>query len=742
MQGLKSSLCAVGLLFIVFTMNMTVPTAGAEDGTSLNGTETIRDGRIISVLTIPDQTYERTWNINAGEWASVTSECDQCSVTLNVDGLDHDASTPVAVQASANGTAALTITSPVSELVSYSLIETIHEVNPTIRPSPGEAIVSKPVWQCNHTTACSMVDIGLEAVPSTEFTDAEFLLGVLEDGHAEYIAVPVSEGDTLELQILHATADIEVEVFMQTDTEVHLNQSLAQPMALETNARPDEAYWHAEDQGRFILKVSTQSPTSAFAIKQVLHASTAASHMLNLSEQTMINGYHEATVIIETTDTATLNVQALHRNVTAQIQQLVDGAWLSATQVVFDASAMQMIYPYPNASAFQIKMHGERFAIEVGSTGFSDMGSMVEAPSQLPTNSMTSNESWPSLAMDTEPIEGELTLAIHDTADVFKIEVNGYEDSIYLIQVKLMSSHLEHLQLDMWEMDQAIWEAVDTRNAHIINGKIMTALELPPGTHFVRVSHVDVANATNHTWGSQVAPVNYMISTASEMIEEGYAPYFPPDDDTVKWGEVARWFMGLLFLAPCLYFAVIFSSNRKRAMEMSHKTEQLAWFKHQMDSGGAQPDTLRKSLDKSLQAIAQLDWSTACTTWGSPDGQHRTEGVAMAAWILDPRLAKTDGGLPIMVGIHVLKGNWELAALRLDAPEGQPWEVVNVEPRFLHRGEEIFLDTMREGNITFLTLEIRGQSNAVDVELNGRSDGQPTAARMPQALLLRSQSEE
>jgi hypothetical protein len=233
-----------------------------------------------------------------------------------------------------------------------------------------------------------------------------------------------------------------------------------------------------------------------------------------------------------------------------------------------------------------------------------------------------------------------------------------------------------------------------------------------------------------------------MISTASEMIEEGYAPYFPPDDDTVKWGEVARWFMGLLFLAPCLYFAVIFSSNRKRGMEMSLKTEQLAWFKHQMDSGGAQPNTLRKSLDKSLQAIAQLDWSTACTTWGSPDGQHRTEGVAMAAWILDPRLAKTDGGLPIMVGIHVLKGNWELAALRLDAPEGQPWEVVNVEPRFLHRGEEIFLDTMREGNITFLTLEIRGQSDAVDVELNGRSDGQPTAARMPQALLLRSQSEE
>ena len=730
------------MLLIVFTMNMALPTAGAEDGTSPNGTETIREGRIISVLTVPDQIYERTWNLDAGEWASVTSECDQCSVTLDVDGVNLDASTPIAVQASANGTATLTITSPVSELVSYSLIEVIDEVNPTIRPSPGENMATKPVWRCDLTTACSMVESGLEAVPSTEFTDEEFLLGVLEDGQSEYIAVPVSEGETLELQILHTTADIEVEVFMQTDTEMHLNQSLALSMALQTNTRPDEAYWHAEQDGRFILKVSTESPTVAFAIKQVLHASTAASNMVNLSEQSIINGYHEATIIIETTDTASLNVQALHRNVTAQIQQLVDGTWLSSTQMVFDASTSEIIYPYPNASAFQVKMYGERFAIEVGTASFRDSGTMVEAPSQLPTNSMVSNASWPSLAMDTEPVEGELTLAIHDTADVYKIEVNGYEDSIYLVQVRLMSSHLEHLQLDMWEIDQAVWEAVDTRNAKIVNGKIVTALELPPGTHFARVSHVDVANATNHSWGSQVDPVDYMISTASEMIEEGYAPYFPPDDDTVKWGEVARWFMGLLFLAPCIYFAVIFSSNRKRAMEMSLKTEQLAWFKRQMDSGEAQPNVLRKSLDKSLQAIAQLDWSTACTTWGPPDGQHRTEGVAMATWILDPRLAKTDGGLPIMVGIHILTGNWELAALRLDAPQGQPWKVVNVEPRFLHRGEEIFLDTMREGNITFLTLEISGSADAVDVELNGRSDGKPTAARMPQALLLKAQSEE
>ena len=133
---------------------MALPTASAEDEASPNGTESVRDGRIISVLTVQDQIYERTWDLSAGEWASVTSECDQCSVSLHVDGMNLDASTPVAVQESENGTATLTITSPVSELVSYSLIESIDEANPTIRPSPGENMASKPVWRCELTTAC------------------------------------------------------------------------------------------------------------------------------------------------------------------------------------------------------------------------------------------------------------------------------------------------------------------------------------------------------------------------------------------------------------------------------------------------------------------------------------------------------------------------------------------------------------------------------------------------------------
>ena len=87
-----------------------------------------------------------------------------------------------------------------------------------------------------------------------------------------------------------------------------------------------------------------------------------------------------------------------------------------------------------------------------------------------------------------------------------------------------------------------------------------------------------------------------------------------------------------------------------------------------------------------------------------------------------------------MIGIHVIEGDWELAALRFDAPDGAAYEVVSVEPRFLHQGEEVFLDALSEGHRTFLMIGLQGSAPSVDIELNGRINNQPFAARIPETL--------
>ena len=56
------------------------------------------------------------------------------------------------------------------------------------------------------------------------------------------------------------------------------------------------------------------------------------------------------------------------------------------------------------------------------------------------------------------------------------------------------------------------------------------------------------------------------------------------------------------------------------------------------------------------------------------------------------------------------------------------------QPRFLHQGEEIFLDALGQGHRTFLMVELNGNAPSVDIELNGRIKQQPFAARIPETL--------
>ena len=136
MHGLSLSVRAWSLLLIVLTMNLAMLPVTAEDEGGENGTETVRDGRVIGVLTSPEQTYERTWFIEQNEWMSLSVDCDQCTVLLEVDGTSTEITNQVTYQAIQNGTASMQISSPITEFVSYSLIERIDETNPTVRPSP------------------------------------------------------------------------------------------------------------------------------------------------------------------------------------------------------------------------------------------------------------------------------------------------------------------------------------------------------------------------------------------------------------------------------------------------------------------------------------------------------------------------------------------------------------------------------------------------------------------------------
>ena len=169
--------------------------------------------------------------------------------------------------------------------------------------------------------------------------------------------------------------------------------------------------------------------------------------------------------------------------------------------------------------------------------------------------------------------------------------------------------------------------------------------------------------------------------------------------------------------------------------------ERLRILTSLLDEGKESPEQTRKSLVRSLQAVATLPWQSAIASWGEPKHAYTTEGTSLAVWNLDPRLAKTHGNWPIMVGLNTEQDTWEVAAFRFDAPYGQALTVDSVEPRLLHQGEEVFIDTIAKNSTIFFTIDLIGNATQVDVELNGQVEGVPRAMRIPSTLDRLSEEE-
>jgi len=718
-----------------------VPFTSAESGTD---DSVYIDGRVVGYMSNGVDNHSRQWSIGEGQWTSLVLECQQCSAEIDLAGVIHQVTSKITVQSNSNGTATLNLYSPLTETVRYSLIETIDESFPSVRPAPSENVVQRDLEYCVNVTECIQATKGhLDGIPFGEYSSQHFATGVLEEVGTEYIAFSMTGGDTLELQVMHATNDIAVSVYYQnSSSEVHHELTLVQPQGLNASESGENGLWHFDETGRALVKIDGSIANTAWAIKTMRYTENTSLQLIENPHELILVGHHLTLATLAINETQKFTFQPLYLDATIRIDQLVGASWIFGDELNISTDPPFVFYPYPNISAVRVHLLSPVHYVTVQVDDFSDLDSGLEAPSVRPLSRLSENTSWPIMNLDSGPIEGEMTLSIHDTADVYKLEVNGWFESKHLVQFTLESMAIEQFELEVWSMDQDSWEVIDSRRSTFSNGKIQASLELGPGTHFLRVALVDATNSTPHPWGEDAPSLTYLLSSSYSLLDEGEEPYFPPDENAEKWGVRARFFLGSLFLLPVLYLGVSQYRNAKSAREMSTKSEQLAWFKSQLDSGEVTPKQSRANLTKALQTVTLLSWDEANSTWGKPDLDYRTDNVAMAVWKLDSRIAKSEGAIPLMVGVHIIEGNWDLAALRFDAPVGQPWNVEHVEPRFLNRGEEVFLDTMVKGNRTFIMAELHGTAAAVDVELNGRMDGKPSAIRVPSTLRILDLEEE
>ena len=695
--------------------------------------------RLFSVEVNPDSTSTIELTLEANTANLLAWNCTACSVSTDDAKLQTSSSVgqTMVIITNQTTTIALEVTGQNAETVDMMLLEHLNDGHPTTRPAPGEDDTVTSIQPCMLEAGCTSVTLERSTANVALNAEAAFLIhGLFESDKAEYLTFNVSEGETMEWQWLATSDEVQVELYHQTGTDERLLPGkFVTPTAFNTlNQATRSMWWTVPEDGRVVAKVSSPMTDTVWAAYAMTHQPIGQTSLIGEDLQQGINllGYGQREVLFQWNDTEALRLQAVHANVSVTIDQLMDGQWVDGQPQTITPDESFAVYPYPNTSVGRLILEtASVMALEVQSDSFTDANGL-EAPSYRPASLETNNGSWPILNL-TSVSQGEFTLAVHDTVDTYRLVVDGWEDSIHFVQFTI-SGDLENLEVQLWDIDQNSGEVLATDITEQVGGELKIGLQVGRGTHYFQLRFQNASAETPHLWGVDVAPRTYTIQGAYSLVDEGEEPWFPPDEDAVFWGGVARWFLGALFLIPVFYLAYTMQTQRRFAEELATAKQRLAWYTARLDSGETDNKTARSDLAKVLQVVAQLDWQEGLDAWGEQRTEHRTEDVALAVWQTDPRLAKSDGAWPLVVGVHVLQGEWELVALRFDAPEGQAFSVVEVEPRFLRQGEEVFLDEMQSGHKAYLLVELDGPANQVDVELNGRMNGQPVAARIPETV--------
>ena len=424
-------------------------------------------------------------------------------------------------------------------------------------------------------------------------------------------------------------------MYHQTDDEEHVlagnfsstassSQSGQQPVAA--------AYWTAPDNGRFVARLSTDDAYAVWGAQVLLHPHRSVETLvgLNLAEGVNIVGHATTTSPFDWSEVEALHLHARAGAVEASVDQLLNGAWVKGASRVHHAGETNAVYPYPDVEVGRINIvNTPVFSLDVHLESFADHN-QVDAPSYLPENLDVDNTSWPVLNL-TETTSGQLTLAVHDTTDTYRLVVDGWEDSIHFVQF-VVDGPIEGLELQLWDMDQATSETLSTDITQPVGNQLKIGLQVGRGTHFLQIRFQNASEATPHLWGEDVEPRTYVLQASYSLIDEGEEPWFPPSDDAVYWGNIARWFMGILFLLPVVYLIIHVQRSKSYAASVAEKKQRLAWYTsawtaERATSSKPEPTWPKRSTPLPnlsgktvLRRGARSDWNTEQKTWPSPYG--------------------------------------------------------------------------------------------------------------------------
>ena len=594
---------------------------------------------------------------------------------------------------------------------------------PNDRPVPGASFDSIDVDTCPQTG----VSIACEGV---------LLAGDLGNDTSDIFAINVSSADILKVDVEASSSSLDIDFHFQNSTR---ENKLEAEMYLNRNTSIGESntlYLAVEEEGRIIVTISSPNPDTAWAI--------------TVSKYTIVD-----TAMVETDGDIT-GVGAIPIGIELGQDESITITQISGLDVPEDnQSAIPVYYRFvysensnsewsnllTNQKLFGIRdiSHVElifdclcEWTASISKQTHFDARLNSDAPNFIPLSSSSDNSSYPLIEMSGDNYEGELTLMNGDFKDILRVEVEGWNDSVHLIDV-IVEGDIYDLQLTIWELDQTNWNILESASATYSMSSVRGSLDVGPGTHFIQISHVDGPNSTT----SEVNSTQWQIRVSTAILEEGEEPWFPTEDVVYEAANLFYWIIGIILITPFILFYLFVRREKQFAEEFASKKNRLEWLTKQLDTG---VDT-EIDLKRALRAVSSLEWEKALEVWGECQSRHYTSGIDIALWSLDRRLAEK-GQWPLLIGVRAQENDWNVSAIRFESPQGEAWKVVEVVPNLLNRGDEIFLDSIIKNSRLFFKVVIEGSADSLDVHLSGIVGGNPIAAKLIDTIYKPYYSEE
>ena len=323
---------------------------------------------------------------------------------------------------------------------------------------------------------------------------------------------------------------VSVSFYHQTDsneTAMETVMTSPQPKAWPS-ATPAGEFWTAPEDGRFVARITTQAPTAAWTATVVHHPHAPVRSLMdaNLSQGVDVIGHDSLTAPFDWSDVHELTLASVHVPATVSVDQLLSGSWVAGTPTNLLPGQTLKVYPYPDVSGGRIKViESPVFMLQAQTHTFADLEGL-EAPSYRPIDNATDNSSWPVINLTT-PSTGELTLAVHDTTDTYRMVVDGWSESIHFVQF-VLEGDVTGLELQLWDIDQNTGEVLATDITRPVGDQLKIGLQVGRGTHYLQVRFQDAAAATPHLWGEEADARTYTLRPSYSLIDEGKSRGSPP----------------------------------------------------------------------------------------------------------------------------------------------------------------------------------------------------------------------